>query len=149
MPEPVILLVEDDPNDEELSRRALEDNAIKHELVVVHDGVEALDYLLGRGKWSGTMVPLPQLVVLDLKLPKLGGLEVLEALRASERTKFLPVVVFSSSTQESDLAASYRLGANAYVSKPVAFEEFARAVRQLGLFWMLCNQRLSNVSPNA
>jgi two-component system, response regulator len=145
MPDPVILLVEDDANDEELSRTALEENSIKHELVVARDGVEALDYLLGRGKWSGAAPPLPQLMMLDLKLPKLGGLEVLEALRANERTRFLPVVVFSSSTQESDLASSYQLGANAYVSKPVAFEAFAAAVRQLGLFWMLCNQPLSGL----
>jgi two-component system response regulator len=137
---PVILLVEDDPNDEELARMALEENTIKNELVVAHDGVEALDYLFGRAKWAGSEPPRPQLILLDLKLPKLGGFEVLREIRANDRTKYLPVVVFTSSKEDRDLIESYRLGANAYVPKPIDFADFSGAVQQLGLFWILWNR---------
>jgi CheY-like chemotaxis protein len=129
----VILLVEDNPDDEALTRRALQRNHIKNELVVARDGQEALDYLLGGGR-------LPHLILLDLKLPKIDGLEVLRRLRAAERTRLLPVVVLTSSNEERDLVSSYSLGANSYVRKPVDFNEFTEAARQLGLYWLLLNE---------
>ena len=129
----VILLVEDNPDDEALTRRALQRNNVKNELIVARDGQEALDYLLGGGR-------LPHLILLDLKLPKIDGLEVLRRLRADERTRLLPVVVLTSSNEERDLVSSYRLGANSYVRKPVDFNEFSEAARQLGLYWLLLNE---------
>ena len=133
MRDAVILLVEDNADDEALTRRALEKNDVKNELVVVRDGQEALDYLSGAPR-------LPQLTLLDLKLPKVDGLEVLRRLRAAERTKLLPVVILTSSNEERDLVSSYSLGANSYVRKPVDFKEFTEAVRQLGLYWLLLNE---------
>lgn len=140
MREKIILLVEDNPMDEELSLRALKKSNITNPVVVAHDGVEALDYLFGRGVHAGRdLADAPQVVLLDLKLPKVDGVEVLRALRADERTKLQPVVVFTSSKEEQDLIRSYREGANSYVRKPIDFQEFAAAIRQLGLYWLTTN----------
>ncbi|PYO62966.1 MAG: two-component system response regulator [Gemmatimonadetes bacterium] len=133
MKDSMILLVEDNADDEALTRRALQKNNVRNELVVAHDGQEALDLL-----FSGRR--LPQLILLDLKLPKIDGLEVLRRLRADERTKLLPVVILTSSTEERDLVNGYSLGANSYVRKPVDFTEFTEAARQLGLYWLLLNE---------
>ena len=141
MNEKIILLVEDNPDDEELTLLALKESRILNEVVVARDGVEALDYLFGTGKWAGRdPAQRPQIVLLDLKLPKLGGLEVLERLRADPRTALAPVVVLTSSSEEEDVLASYRLRANSYVRKPVEFHRFVDAVRQLGLYWLLLNE---------
>ena len=138
----VILLVEDNPDDEALTLRALSKNNIKNQVVVAHDGVEALDYLFGTGAYSGRDAHLiPQVVLLDLKLPKLDGLEVLRRLRADERTKLLPVVILTSSLEEQDRLRGYDLGANSYVRKPVNFNQFMEAVLQLGLYWLILNER--------
>jgi len=137
----VILLVEDNPRDEALTLRALKKSNIVNEVVVARDGVEALDYLFGTGTYSERdMTMMPQLVLLDLKLPKVDGLQVLQRIRADERTRRLPVVVFTSSSEEEDLMNSYNLGANSYVRKPVDFEQFLEATRQLGLYWLILNQ---------
>jgi len=137
-----ILLVEDNPDDEALTLRALKKNNIKNMVVVVHDGAEALDYFFGEGTTNdASEKPLPQLILLDLKLPKISGLEVLKRLRSEERTKLLPVVVLTSSNEEQDLISSYSLGANSYIRKPVDFGEFMEAVRQLGLYWLILNER--------
>lgn len=136
-----ILLVEDNPDDEVLTLRALRKNNIANEVVVARDGVEALDYLLGQGDHEGRdLSPGPALVLLDLKLPRVDGLEVLRRMRAERRTELLPVVILTSSKEEQDLINSYALGANAYVRKPVDFNQFMAAVRQLGLFWLVLNE---------
>lgn len=141
MSERVILLVEDNPSDEELTLRALKKSNILNRVVVVRDGAEALDYLFVRGHHASRSTDeSPQVVLLDLKLPKIDGLEVLRAIRADERTKLLPVVVLTSSIQEQDVVRSYGLGANSYVRKPVDFTQFVEAVRQLGLYWLVINQ---------
>ena len=141
MEEKTILLVEDNPDDVVLTKRAIEKAHILNKLVVAQDGVEALDYLYGTGKWAGRDLSLmPQVVLLDLKLPKVDGLEVLRRIRANERTKLLPVVILTSSREESDLISGYSLGANSYIRKPVSFAQFAEAVRQLGLYWLLLNE---------
>ena len=138
----VILLVEDNPRDEALTLRALKKSNIINKVIVAHDGVEALDYLFGTGPYAGKEPPvMPQLVLLDLKLPKVDGLDVLRKLRADERTKRLPIVVFTSSSEEEDMIKSYDLGANSYVRKPVDSSEFAEATKQLGVYWLLLNQR--------
>lgn len=140
MAKKTILLVEDDPDDEMLTRMALEENHLMNEIVVAHDGVEALDYLFGGGKYAGRdLTDLPQVVLLDLKLPKLNGLDVLRAIRADDRTRLLPVVILTSSNEETDLLAGYNLGVNSYVLKPVDFHQFTEAVKQLGLYWLLLN----------
>lgn len=137
----VILLVEDNPDDVELTLRALNKNNITNEVVVVRDGVEALDYLFGAGKHSGRDTSaLPAVILLDLKLPKVGGLEVLRRLRSDSRTKLVPVVILTSSKEQEDLVNGYSLGANSYVRKPVDFVQFTEAVRQLGLYWLLLNE---------
>jgi two-component system response regulator len=137
----VILLVEDNPRDEALTMRALKKSNVVNEVVVVRDGVEALDYLFGTGAYQGRDVAsVPQLVLLDLKLPKMDGLQVLQSMRADERTRRLPVVVFTSSSEQEDMLKSYDLGANSYVRKPVEFEEFSEATRQLGVYWLLLNE---------
>lgn len=137
----VILLVEDNPDDEALTLRALRTAGISSEVVVARDGVEALDYLFGTGHYAGRDIgALPQVVLLDLKLPRLDGLEVLRRIRSDERTRLLPVVILTSSTEDRDRIEGYRLGANSYVRKPVDFGQFAAAVRQLGLYWLLLNQ---------
>ena len=136
----VILLVEDNPDDAELAMRAFAKNEAKHDLVLARDGVEALDYLLGTGPHAADRPPAPDLVLLDLKLPRVDGLEVLRRLRAAERTRHLPVVVLTSSDQERDIVSSYELGANSYVRKPVDFSQFAEAAQQLGTYWLTLNQ---------
>ena len=135
----IILLVEDNPDDEALTLRAFKKNNITNKILVAHDGAEALDYLLG-SDGSGRAIVEPQVVLLDLKLPKVDGLEVLRRLRAEERTRFLPVVILTSSKEDRDLIESYRLGCNSYVRKPVSFDEFLEAARSLGLYWLLLNQ---------
>jgi two-component system response regulator len=137
----VVLLVEDNPSDEKLTLRALRKGNLTNEVVVTRDGVEALDYLFGRGAWEGRDTSdQPALVLLDLNLPRLSGLDVLQQIRADPRTRLLPVVVLTSSTLDGDTMGSYERGANAYVRKPVDFVEFMEAARTLGLFWMLVNE---------
>ncbi len=137
----VILLVEDNADDEALTLRSLSKSKVGNEVVVVRDGVEALEYLLGTGdNDSENRGVLPEVILLDLKLPRIDGLEVLRRIRAHERTKFVPVVVLTSSDEEPDLVESYRLGANSYVRKPVDFTRFAEAIRHLELYWMVLNQ---------
>jgi two-component system response regulator len=132
-----ILLVEDNPDDELLTLRALRANNLGNHVEVARDGAQALDYLLGEGHAAR---PLPELCLLDLKLPKIDGLEVLQRLRANPRTRGLPVVVLTSSREEQDIITSYELGANSYVRKPVDFEQFLEAVRQLGLYWLVLSE---------
>ena len=137
----VILVVEDNPRDEALTLRALKKSNIVNDVVVVRDGVEALDFLFGTGTHAGRdTTELPQMVLLDLKLPKVDGLEVLRQLRSDERTRRLPVVIFTSSSEEEDMIKSYNLGANSYVRKPVEFDQFLEATRQLGIYWLLLNE---------
>jgi CheY-like chemotaxis protein len=136
-----ILLVEDNPDDVDLTLRALKKGNILNEVVVARDGIEALDYLFGTGAYAGRdLTSMPTVILLDLKLPKIDGLEVLQRLRADERTKFLPVVILTSSKEEQDLVNGYKLGANSYIRKPVDFLQFTEAVRQLKLYWLLLNE---------
>ena len=139
-----ILLVEDNKDDEELTIMGLREAHIQNRVDVVRDGAEALDYLFQRGKYKG--VELPHLVFLDLKLPKISGLEILKQLRSNTTTKYLPVVIFTSSKEEQDLIESYKFGANSYIQKPVDFEEFSKAVNTLGLYWLVLNQFPSNLN---
>jgi two-component system, response regulator len=140
----VILLVEDNPRDEALTLRALQKSNIVNDVVVTRDGVEALDYLLCTGAYADRdATVMPQLVLLDLKLPKVNGLEVLRKIRAEECTRRLPVVIFTSSSEEEDMIKSYDLGANSYVRKPVDFEQFLEATKQLGLYWLVLNEATS------
>jgi two-component system response regulator len=137
----VILVVEDNPRDEALTLRALKKSNVVNDVVVVRDGVEALDYLFGTGTYEGRDISvLPQMVLLDLKLPKVDGLEVLRKLRDDERTRRLPVVIFTSSSEEEDIVKSYNLGANSYVRKPVEFDQFLEATKSLGIYWLLLNE---------
>ena len=139
--ERIILLVEDNPDDEALTIRALRQHNIANEVVVARNGAEALDYLLGTGAHQERdLADTPAVVLLDLKLPKIDGLEVLKRVRADDRTKCLPVVVLTSSGEEEDKIRGYELGANSYIRKPVSFEEFSEAVRQLGLYWLVLNE---------
>lgn len=140
MTERFILLVEDNPDDVELTLRALKKNNIINEVVVAKDGAEALDYLFGTGAHAGRDTGvLPEVVLLDLKLPKVGGLDVLKRIRADERTKPLPVIVLTSSREEKDVMRAYNLGTNSYIRKPVDWEQFVDAVRQLGMYWLVLN----------
>ena len=141
MSEQVVLLVEDSSSDEELTLRALRKSGIANRVVVVRDGAEALDYLFARGQYAG-LDPRdsPQVVFLDLNLPKVGGLEVLRQIRADERTRLLPVVILTSSREDRDVLSGYASGANSYVVKPVDFSQFAEAIRQLGMYWLIINQ---------
>jgi two-component system response regulator len=136
-----LLLVEDNPDDEALTLRALGKYNLANQIVVARDGQEALDYMFGEGEYSDRDTgQLPQVILLDLKLPKVDGLQVLERLRKDSRTRHVPVVVLTSSNEEQDLIRSYDLGANSYVRKPVDFEQFLEAARQLGLYWMVLNE---------
>jgi two-component system response regulator len=144
MDDRVIMLVEDNAKDEALTQRALRKARIKNKVVVARDGAQALDYLFGRGDFAGRNIgEVPQIVLLDLNLPKVSGLDVLRAIRADPRTKTLPVVVLTSSRQDRDLVEGYSLGANSYVVKPVDFSQFSEAVAQLGLYWLILNERPS------
>lgn len=137
----MLLLVEDNPDDEALTLRALKQNKISNEVVVARDGAEALDFLFCTGAYAARdRNILPEVVLLDLKLPKIDGLEVLRRLRADERTRLLPVVILTSSGEDKDMVNGYRLGANSYIRKPVDFDQFVEAVRNLGLYWLVLNQ---------
>ena len=143
-----ILLVEDNPDDEALTLRALQKNKIVNDIVIVRDGVEAIDYLFGTGAFSDRDPrDNPALILLDLKIPKLDGLEVLKRLRADERTRLTPVVVLTSSREETDLLRAYDIGANSYIVKPVDFNQFTEAVGHLGLYWLVLNERPPVRSP--
>lgn len=143
----MILLVEDNPDDEALTLRAFKKNNITNEVVVVRDGAEALDWLFARGEFEGRDIhEHPEVVLLDLKLPKVDGLEVLRQIRADDRTRLLPVIILTTSEEESDRLAGYSLGANSYIRKPVDFSQFTEAVRQLGLYWLVLNE--SPPEPN-
>ena len=135
-----ILIVEDDPKDVELTLTALEEFNLANEIIVVRDGEEALDYLYYRGQFQSRGTDHPAVMLLDLKLPKVDGLEVLKQVKCEEKLRMIPVVVLTSSNQEKDLVASYRLGVNAYVVKPVDFHEFVNAIRELGVFWAVINE---------
>jgi len=136
-----ILLVEDNPDDQELIRMALEKNRINNRLVTVNDGAQALDYIFGAGDYSGRDISdQPRVVLLDLKLPKVNGLEVLQKMRSDPRTQAIPVVVLTTSSEDEDVIASYKLGANSYIRKPVNFDHFTQAIKHLGLYWLILNQ---------
>jgi CheY-like chemotaxis protein len=136
-----ILLVEDNPDDEALTLRALRQNHIANPVVIAHDGTEAIDYLFATGKYAGRdMDDLPAVILLDIKMPKVNGLEVLRRLRDDERTCLVPAVIVTSSDEEQDILQSYHLGANSYVRKPVGFEQFSQAIGQLGMYWLLLNE---------
>ena len=141
VPGETILLVEDNPDDVELTLRAFRKNNIANRVVIARNGVEALDYLFGTGDYTGRDIKdMPRLILLDLKLPKLDGLQVLERIRAEDHTKLTPVVILTSSKEEQDLIRGYQNGANSYVRKPVDFNEFVEAVRNIGLYWLLINE---------
>jgi two-component system, response regulator len=141
MEDKMILLVEDNPDDEALTIRALKKNNIGNRLAVVRDGVEAIDFLFCNGTYKDRDAKdTPQVVLLDLKLPKMDGLEVLRRIRENESTRLLPVVILTSSKEEQDILKGYKLGANSYVRKPVDFDQFVEAVRQLGLYWLVLNE---------
>jgi CheY-like chemotaxis protein len=150
MPDKIILLVEDNPDDEALALRALKKSNVRNTVVVARDGVEALDYLLGTGMYADRDLSImPQVVLLDLKLPKIDGMQVLERLRANERTSLLPVVIMTSSKEEQDLINGYRLRCNSYIRKPVDFLQLTDAVQHLGLYWLLLNEAPPMAGPSA
>ena len=137
----VLLLVEDNPDDEELTLLAFEQSPIVHDVVVAHDGVEALEYLFGTGIYAGRDIStMPALILLDLQLPRINGLEVLQRLRADPRTKLLPIVILTTSNEQQDLINSYALGCNSYIRKPVDYNQFLTAVQQLGMYWLILNE---------
>ncbi len=137
----MILLVEDNPDDEALTLRALKKNNILNEVVVARDGAEALDFLFGTGAYAGRDLKImPEVILLDINLPKINGLEVLKKIRANERTRLLPVVILTTSNEEQDKLKSYTLGANSFIRKPVDFQQFSEAIRQLGVYWLVLNQ---------
>lgn len=141
MKKKIILLVEDNPDDQELIQMALKESHVANELVIWSDGVQALEYLLGSGDSDAhDLPPLPQVILLDLKLPRLGGLDVLQCLRAHPRTAVVPIVIMTSSSEEEDMIASYQLHANSYIRKPVDFGQFVEAVKHLGLYWLILNE---------
>lgn len=143
MSDKLIMVVEDNPDDEELTLRALRQGKVANEIVVTRDGAEALDFMFGTGKYQGRdLSKMPAVILLDLKLPKLSGLDVLQRLRADQRTKLVPVVVLTSSSEEEDMLRSYQFGANSYVRKPVEFGAFVNSVSQLGVYWALLNESL-------
>jgi CheY-like chemotaxis protein len=139
--EKIILLVEDNPDDVTLTERALKKSHILNKLIVAKDGAEALDYIFGTGNYSGRDTGImPEVILLDLKIPKIDGLEVLKRIRSDKRTNILPVVILTSSKEENDLITGYTLGANSYIRKPVNFNQFVEAIRQLGLYWLVLNE---------
>ena len=141
MNEPIILLVEDNPGDVKLTERAFKKSNVVNKLVVAHDGQEALDYLFGTGAYAGRdLREMPVLILLDLKLPRVDGLEALQRIRANERTRMLPVVILTSSQEQQDVINCYHLGANSYIRKPVDFDQFVDAARQLGVYWLVLNE---------
>jgi CheY-like chemotaxis protein len=141
MTDKVILLVEDNMSDIGLTQRAFQKNGIGNKLVIAEDGQEALDYLFGAGAHAGrNMAEMPMLILLDLKLPRIEGLDVLRRLRADSRTRRIPVVILTSSSEEQDIAAGYDLGTNSYIRKPVDFHQFAEVIKQLGMYWLVTNQ---------
>jgi len=141
MEQSVILLVEDNPDDEALTLRAFKKNNIRNEVIIARDGVEAVDYLFGTGAHAGRdLSVMPQVILLDLKLPKMDGFEVLERIRSSEATQYLPVVILTTSSEDQDRIRGYDLGATSFVRKPVEFDKFIEAVRQLGLYWLILNE---------
>jgi two-component system response regulator len=141
MKEKTILLVEDNPDDVKLTLRSLKKSNILNKVVVAEDGVEALDYLFGTGKYEGRDVSvMPQVILLDLKMPRMDGMEALRRIRDDERTKLLPVVILTTSSEDKDRVDGYKLGANSYIRKPVDFTQFAESVRQLGLYWLVLNE---------
>ncbi|MGP8079446.1 MAG: response regulator [Dehalococcoidales bacterium] len=141
MQEKIILLVEDNPDDVTLTQRALKKSHILNKLVVAKDGAEALDYIFGTGSYTGRdLGNMPEVILLDLKLPKIDGLEVLKRIRSEKRTNLLPVVILTSSKEEKDLINGYTLGANSYIRKPVNFNQFVEAIHQLGLYWLVLNE---------
>jgi CheY-like chemotaxis protein len=142
-----ILLVEDDPNDVELAFMALAEYHLANEVLTVSDGAEALDFLFRRGQYAGRNEPLPAVILLDVKMPRIGGIEVLRQIKTDPQLKTIPVVMLTSSREESDLIDSYNLGANSYVVKPVDFHAFAEAVKRLGVFWLLVNEPPPYCSP--
>jgi CheY-like chemotaxis protein len=143
MSDPTILLVEDSPDDVKLTLRSFEKQHVHNRIVVARDGVEALDYLFATGAHAAEQPLVPSVILLDLKLPRVDGFEVLRRIRADERTRQLPVVILTSSDEEADIAAGYDLGCNSYVRKPVSFGEFTEAVRQLGVYWLLLNRTVA------
>ncbi|SHI61618.1 Response regulator receiver domain-containing protein [Tangfeifania diversioriginum] len=137
-----ILIVEDNPNDAEMALRALKKNNLTNKVLIVGDGEEALDFVFAKGKFSGReQTHRPKIILLDLKLPKIDGLEVLEAIKSNPKTQAIPVIILTSSKEEKDMVESYRLGVNSYIVKPVDFDKFVDAVRDLGLYWLLLNQQ--------
>ncbi len=141
MDKKIILLVDDNPDDVKLTMRALKKSNILNEIVVAGDGIEAMDYLLGTGKYAGRDINIkPQVILLDLKMPKLDGLEFLRRIRSDERTQPLPVVILTTSSEDRDKIESYKLGANSYIRKPVDFTQFVESVQQLGLYWLVLNE---------
>ncbi len=137
----ILLLVEDNPDDEELTLLAFEQNSSAHDVVVARDGIEALDYLFGMGSYAGRDTStMPALILLDLQLPRINGLEVLQRLRADPRTKLVPIVILTTSNEQQDLINSYSLGCNSYIRKPVDYTQFVTAVQQLGMYWLLLNE---------
>jgi DNA-binding response OmpR family regulator len=137
-----ILIVEDNPNDAEMTLRALKKNNLSNQVLVLSDGEEAIDFIFAKGKFSNReMHARPKMILLDLKLPKVDGLEVLKEIKGNEKTKIIPVIVLTSSKEESDMIKSYQLGVNSYIVKPVDFDKFVEAVRELGLYWLLLNQQ--------
>ncbi len=150
MDKKVILLVEDNPDDVELTLRAFKHNNIFNEVVVARDGLEALEYLMGTGIYANRDIgDLPVVTLLDIKLPKIDGLEVLKRIRANELTKLLPVVILTSSLEQEDVINGYRLGANSYVRKPVNFQEFIEAIKYLGLYWLIWNKPAPVLKPSS
>ena len=142
----IILLVEDNPDDQVLTIQALKKSNIINEVIVANDGVEALDYIFGRGKFAGRdITKFPSVILLDINLPKVNGLEVLKEIRQNEKTRLIPVVILTTSKEEQDLITSYKLGANSYVQKPVDFNQFAEAIKHLGLYWLLLNTLPQNL----
>jgi two-component system response regulator len=141
MEEKIILLVEDNPDDVELTLRAFKKNNILNPVIIAKDGVEALDFLFGTGTYAGrNLKELPVVILLDLKLPKIDGMEVLKRIRQDERTKLIPVVILTSSMEENDMINGYSIGANSYIRKPVEFSQFVEAMRQIGFYWLLLNE---------